>query len=186
MPVFTIPLHEFNPCHAPDSGEFCSTGGGSLTSADLAKQSGLVKVTDPDDRVWYVRPEAAQHVATSRVDPVRLPDIPDRYFKRDRRTTMVPLGQVETIRARPEGIANAEPLMRNAYRGQGGKRGPITLVKQRDGTYQVLDGNSTVAIARKHGWQAIPAHVLETPREIMAFHRAEAIKTANKKAKAAS
>lgn len=179
-----VPLHEFNPCHSPADGKFCSTGDG-MTSDSLARQSGLVRVEDPDGRVWHVRPEAAARVASTHV-PVDLPEAPDRYFKRDRRTVMVPLDQVETIRARPEGIANAEPLMRRAFAGTGGRRGPVTLTKTNDGRYKVLDGNSTVAIARKHGWTQIPAHVLETPRELMALHRAEAIKKAAKaKAKAA-
>ena len=28
MPSFTTPIHEYNQCHAPDSGRFCSTPGG--------------------------------------------------------------------------------------------------------------------------------------------------------------
>lgn len=117
---------------------------------------------------------------------ITLPDAPDRYFIRDKQTVMVPLGRVETTRARPEGIANAEPLMRKAYEGEGGRRKPVTLQPRKGGGFTVLDGNSTVAIARKHGWRAIPAHVLTTPSEIAAFHKAEAEKKAAKAARKAA
>jgi hypothetical protein len=117
---------------------------------------------------------------------VTLPDAPDRYFARDAKTHMVPISRVETIRARPEGIANAEPHMRRAYDGTGGKRGPVTLTPKPGGGFTVLDGNSTVAIARKHGWQKIPAHILTTPGELAAFHAAEAEKKAAKAARKAA
>jgi hypothetical protein len=103
----------------------------------------------------------------------RLPESPDRYFVRDAKTKMISLEHVETIRARPEGIQNAEPLMRKAYEGTGGRRAPITLAAKEGGGFEVLDGNSTVAIARKHGWKTIPAHVLRTAEELAAFHEKE-------------
>lgn len=115
-----------------------------------------------------------------------LPDDPSRYFIRDKATVMVPLGRVETIRARPEGIANAEPRMAKAYAGEFPRRPPVTLVPQRGGTFKVLDGNSTVAIARKHGWKSIPAHLITTPSELAAFHKAEAEKKAAKAARKAA
>ena len=91
--------------------------------------------------------------------PGVLKDEPSRYFHIDDQTEMVPIAKLQTIRARPEGIKNAEPLMKKAYEGVGGKRKPVSLERQADGTYTVLDGNSTTAIARKHGWDKIPAHV---------------------------
>jgi GNAT superfamily N-acetyltransferase len=36
MPVFLAPLHEFNPCHSPDNGEFCSTGAGDSQAKSTA------------------------------------------------------------------------------------------------------------------------------------------------------
>lgn len=84
---------------------------------------------------------------------------PSRYFTIDDRTEMIPLSKVQTIRARPQRIANAEQYMQKAYAGTGKKRKPINLDPNDDGTYTVTDGNSTVAIARKHGWTSIPAHV---------------------------
>jgi hypothetical protein len=89
----------------------------------------------------------------------RMPESPDRYFIRDRRTVMVPLDQMDTTRARPKGIRNAEKFMRRAYRGTAARRKPISLRRKANGRYEVLDGNSTTAIARRHRWKALPAHL---------------------------
>lgn len=93
-------------------------------------------------------------------DRIKLPEAPERYFIVDEKTKMVPVDKLTTIRARPEGIAHAEPLMRAAFDGEGKKRKPISVADNGDGTYTVVDGNSTTAIARKHGWKKIPAHIV--------------------------
>lgn len=77
----------------------------------------------------------------------------------------VPMDSIKPSRARPEGIANAKPLMAKAGLGQGGKRDPITLVKQPDGSHKVFDGNSTFAIAKEAGWKNIPAIVVNSDAE---------------------
>lgn len=93
--------------------------------------------------------------------PEKLPDEPSKYFDVTPDSIMVPVGKLQTIRARPEGIANAEVLMANAYNGFNTKRKPISLKANADGTYTVLDGNSTTAIAAKHGWKNIVGKVVE-------------------------
>lgn len=74
----------------------------------------------------------------------------------------VPLDKITPIRARPEGIANAKPLMAKAGLNEGGKRDPITLVRQPDGSFKVHDGNSTFAIASEAGWKSVPAMVVDS------------------------
>jgi hypothetical protein len=92
----------------------------------------------------------------------------------------VPLSKITPVRARPEGIANAKPHMAKAGLGEGGKRDPITLVKQPDGSFKVFDGNSTFAIAKEQGWGKIPAMVVDDE------DTAKAIEAKAKEAKAAA
>jgi ParB-like chromosome segregation protein Spo0J len=89
----------------------------------------------------------------------RMPEDPSRYFTNPPGTRMFNLSELVATRARPEGIANAEKFMRRAYAGKTPRRAPIAVYPNGDGTYSVADGNSTLATARAHGWQRIPAIV---------------------------
>jgi DNA topoisomerase-1 len=96
-----------------------------------------------------------------------LPERSELYFTVDQSTLdhkygpvdvrEVPTGRIVASRARPDGIRNARGLMAKAAREGGDKRDPITLVEQPDGSYRVFDGNSTFAIGRDQGWEAMPA-----------------------------
>ena len=92
----------------------------------------------------------------------RLPDDPKRYFTMPAGAEMVPVSALKTIRARPDGIAHAAGYMAAAYNGTGKKRSPISLRANGDGTYTVMDGNSTVNVAQKNGWKNIVALVSES------------------------
>jgi hypothetical protein len=94
-------------------------------------------------------------------DAGKLPQEHGRYFHMPAGTDVVPLSKVTPTRARPEGIANGEFFLHSAYHGTMGKRAPISLEHQGDGTYKVMDGNSTFAVAQKHGWDSVPATVHE-------------------------
>ena len=94
-----------------------------------------------------------------------LPEEPERYFTRPEGTVDIPLGQLLPMRARPDGIARAEKLMRSAYVGARAPREPITVRQRADGTYDILDGNSTYAVAKAQGWASIPAMVSLQPLE---------------------
>ena len=72
----------------------------------------------------------------------------------------IPVDQIVPIRARPEGIANARKFMDQAQRGEIPKRGPISLKDNGDGTYTLLDGNSTYAVSQDLGLQTLPARIL--------------------------
>jgi hypothetical protein len=91
----------------------------------------------------------------------QLPEAPWKYFIKTPGAMLVPLSKLETTRARPKGIANAEPHMARAYTGEGKRRKPISVKKLGGGKYRVMDGNSTTAIARKHGWKSIPAELVK-------------------------
>lgn len=90
-----------------------------------------------------------------------LPDDLFKYFKRDRDGMKVPLSSLTPIRAREKGIANANKFMWLAYWGKMDRRKPISLKENGDGTYTVLDGNSTFANAQKSGWKYIYGKVVE-------------------------
>ena len=64
------------------------------------------------------------------------------------------------IRARPDGIANARKFMAQAAVGETDKRGPLTVKDNGDGTYTLLDGNSTYAVATEAGMETLPVRVL--------------------------
>ena len=96
--------------------------------------------------------------------PDSLPDDPFKYFHKTPDAKLIPLSALKTIRARPEGIKNAAVHMAKAFNGEGDKRKPVSLKDNGDGTYTVIDGNSTTAMARQHNWKNIVATV-EPPDE---------------------
>ena len=66
-----------------------------------------------------------------------------------------------TLHVREDGIVNAERLMRLADAGEHSPRVPIDVRRREDGRFDVVDGNSTVAVARIFGWHDIFA--IEVP-----------------------
>ena len=99
-------------------------------------------------------------------EPKKLPKNPKHYFDESLATAPVvsiPVSSLTTVRAREGGIANAEKLMAAAADGVIPKRKPVDLRDNGDGTFTVLDGNSTTAIARKHDFAFLIGQVVETP-----------------------
>lgn len=102
---------------------------------------------------------AAQEIEASAPAP-DLPEEPDRYFTRPEGTVDVPVAALKPKRARPGGIENAGKFMRQAYDGTMAPREPISVRAEPDGTYTVLDGNSTYANVAKAGWKNMPVRVM--------------------------
>lgn len=96
----------------------------------------------------------------------RLPEDPDKYFKRDERTVLLPLDQLDPIRAREKGIRNAAGFMEEARNGTKERRKPISVTKLPSGRYRINDGNSTFAVASKAGWEKIPVHIESEPAKL--------------------
>ncbi|UWU83241.1 hypothetical protein N2605_27470 [Bradyrhizobium yuanmingense] len=67
----------------------------------------------------------------------------------------IPIAKLAQKRARPDGIANAALLMQKAFSGMIPKREPISVTLLENGLFLVLDGNSTVTIARMASWPAV-------------------------------
>jgi hypothetical protein len=91
-----------------------------------------------------------------------LPEDLGRYFVKTRGTKVISMSNIIPLRARPEGIANAEKYMKMAYDGKMDKRKPITVYKSQR-SYRVYDGNSTFAVAKANGWENIWANVMKNP-----------------------
>lgn len=85
-----------------------------------------------------------------------LPYDVDRYFIPAAGAELLPLENLVMTRARPEGVANAAILMRDAYAGQHPRRAPIAVRALPEGDFLVKDGNSTVLNAIASGWPRIP------------------------------
>jgi len=74
------------------------------------------------------------------------------YFEVTDASMVIPLDRViEREPADPERLERARVLMEKAREGQGPKRLPIKVVEQGDGTYRVLDGNTTLHVLRELG-----------------------------------
>ena len=72
----------------------------------------------------------------------------------------IPIQDILPDRRRPDGVANAKAFMAEAALGDKAKRGPLSVKDNGDGTYTVLDGNSTFAIATEAGMPDLPVRVL--------------------------
>lgn len=94
---------------------------------------------------------------------IKLPYNLKKYFTKPKGTIEVKISELIPNRARKEGIQNAEKYMRQAYDGKMEKRKPITIYKTRNKKYRIKDGNSTFAVAKKHGWDTIFATVEKNP-----------------------
>jgi hypothetical protein len=89
-----------------------------------------------------------------------LPFAPERYFVIDTETVTLPISMLIQTRARLSGIEKAVALMALAYDGMHALREPISVIHGEGGKYRVLDGNSTVTVARAAGWHTIPCKVV--------------------------
>jgi hypothetical protein len=79
----------------------------------------------------------------------------DRYFLPDGRAIEILLVDLRPSRRRPEGVANAQRLMAAAAVGAHPKRAPINVRRLADGSFLIVDGNSTFAVAKAAGWRSL-------------------------------
>lgn len=88
-----------------------------------------------------------------------LADEPTRYFEVSKHARLLRLAEIRVTTPPEDVIARASQLMESAYRGETRKRLPITVRAELDGTYSIIDGHATTAVARANNWRAIPAIV---------------------------
>ena len=113
----------------------------------------------------------------------KLPYKLDDYFTKSATTKRISLSRITPIRAREEGVMNANKYMKMSAEGKMAKRKPIT-VRNSKGMYEVVDGNSTFANAKFSGWKTIYVDVVKnsskTPKTLVKgqsiFEKAKAIR----------
>jgi hypothetical protein len=139
-----------------------------IATAHLIKKAMHPFLGDKDHSLWSGRGKPSREelkeiegMQWQDWTPQPLPEGLSRYFKAAPGAIEVPLGKLTPIRAREKGVANANRFMWLAYWGAKDRRKPISLRKNRDGTYTVLDGNSTFANAKMSGWKNLLGVVAE-------------------------
>lgn len=99
-----------------------------------------------------------------------LPDDPELYFKELDEATMVPIENLRPSRTAiagkksktpyEKGVDRANGFMVKASKGETGKREPLEVLDNGDGTFTIVDGNSTYANGVDSGWEAMPVKVV--------------------------
>lgn len=96
-------------------------------------------------------------------DFIPLAEDPALYFEIGSASVHLPLADLLTTRLRPEGVRSAATRMAEAAGGGRPRRAPVT-VRRTGRAWTVVDGNSTVAVARLSRWIRIPCDIeAETP-----------------------
>ena len=99
-----------------------------------------------------------------------LPDDPELYFKELDEATMVPIENLRPSKSAgagnqsktpyEKGVNRANGFMVKASKGETGKREPLEVLDNGDGTFTIVDGNSTYANGVDSGWEAMPVKVV--------------------------
>lgn len=113
----------------------------------------------PDRAAAESDPDYHARIKAEMPAPKELPEDEARYFQVDGAIT-IPLDKLRTIKP-GRSAEGASKFMAAAYHGKIDRRAPIKVTPNADGTYDVKDGNGTLAAATKHGWRALPAMVVQ-------------------------
>ena len=85
-----------------------------------------------------------------------------KYFKNIKGSTLVPLNKLQSLESMADkGIKNAKTFMEESAAGRKEKSDPISVKKNRDGTYTIVDGNSTFNNALRSNWKDIPVNIIK-------------------------
>jgi hypothetical protein len=106
----------------------------------------------------------AKRVIDKGESPEHLPEEHDRYFNTGG-STHIPLDRLHSTKRDDEnaqGGDNGPKRMQAAWHGALGKRDPITVMphKDKDGHYEVVDGNGTLTSVKKYGWKGLPTKIV--------------------------
>src|SRR4051812_37625707 len=80
----------------------------------------------------------------------RLAENHSAYFVLDSSATLISLDRMRPTKppeSQPDSVDRAEGLMRRAARGEIERRAPISVRRDPDGTFAVLNGNATFGVA---------------------------------------
>jgi len=92
------------------------------------------------------------------LDPARL----NRFFELSEASIIMPIEMLKPTRQRRGGITRAFFNMREAYHGKRSRRKPLEVSPDIDenGSFSILDGNSTYFVAKNIGMKALPIIVI--------------------------
>ena len=105
-------------------------------SLDFGLSEREVKRVDEDHARYFSDLDKAETVAISELRPSRV------------------------ARSQPDSVATARRRMHEAAAGKRERRPPLDVRKAQDGTYVIVDGNATFAVAEEDGWETVPVRVL--------------------------
>lgn len=111
---------------------------------------------------------------------------PKSYFNITEDSVNINLSQIIPSKdEKNKGIPVAKKLMAEAAAGQRGKRGPLTVIANGDGTFKLMDGNATYFAAKDIGMENVPVRVL-TEEQYLQESAALKIRKAEEKKNAAN
>lgn len=82
------------------------------------------------------------------------------YIDTPKGSDMLPMSVIRPTRRRDKGVADAKAYMARAARGEARKRRPLTVRRDPDGRYSLLDGNSTYAVLQEAGAREVPVEIV--------------------------
>ena len=95
------------------------------------------------------------------VTPKYNPKDSSSYFTRTNDTVDIAIDKIiPTKTADNEGIPIAKNLMAEAASGKRGKRGPLSVIDNGDGTYKLMDGNATWFASKDMDLETLPVRIL--------------------------
>ena len=147
--------HLIGPAQAeakPGAGAAATAGG---AGGELAKPDYAPRNEGENDKAY------AKRVVDKMDAPASLPEDHGRYFHTEGSETMDldKMTSTKTDAENQQGGDNGPKRMHAAYHGVLGKREPIQVERQADGSHKVVDGNGTYTSAKKMGWKSLPVRV---------------------------
>jgi hypothetical protein len=86
------------------------------------------------------------------------------YFSDLGAAEVVPLTSVRTSGSTPASVKEAGSRMREAAARRRDRRPPLDVRQEDDGTYTIIDGHATFAVAQESGWKTVPVRVVHVTR----------------------
>jgi hypothetical protein len=89
-----------------------------------------------------------------------LMECPECYFTGLDTAELVDLADIHTSGSNPDSIKEARRRMRQAAARERDKRPPLDVRGNGNGTYTIVDGHATFAVAEASGWSRVPVRVV--------------------------
>jgi hypothetical protein len=96
------------------------------------------------------------------VAPGPLPEDHERYFEMDGAevVSLSALSPSKQAEDQPKAVHEARRRMHQAAVGRRSRRAPLTVLEGAPGSYTIVDGNATFAVAERESWKTVPIKVV--------------------------